>query len=538
MDNMIRLHRREREMGRGLSARSSLETNQAARHLTCASWCLAAALVLPALSATAAEPSPEFKAALSDPSAGPMAIIVYFGQTVDLTVLEGDNRGLIEALHRNVEQVQPAWRKYLLDAGATNLRELWAINALACDVPRSLAARLVRLPGVDHVRLDLKIAAPQGGPGAPAAPEWNVKAIKAPRLWALGFAGEGVVIGSLDTGVELNHPELKPRWRGGSNSWFDPSGEYPEPADPVGHGTQSMGIMVGGSAGGTAIGVAPGAQWIAAKIFDDAGVATLSNIHLALQWMLDPDGDPATNDAPDVINNSWDLGGEVGLCDREFEADLKALKAVGVELVFAAGNDGGTAGTSISPANYSQSLAIGADLEAGAVASFSARGPSACDGRLYPDLVAPGVDVRTSDLSYGGFVVDPYVNATGTSFAAPHVAGAFALLKSAFPGASAAGIERALMATATRPGESAADNASGHGRIDVEAAYRLLTAGLDRDRAAIGSITLTPPTPIQDGQPVSAGRSSGCGTSPGTASLAGIALVLARIAQKFRRRMP
>jgi len=83
-----------------------------------------------------------------------------------------------------------------------------------------------------------------------------------------------------------------------------------------------MGLLVGGAAGGTAIGVAPGARWISVKIFADNGLASLSGIHLGFQWLLDPDGNPATDDAPDVANHSWGLNGSVGQCDREFEPEM------------------------------------------------------------------------------------------------------------------------------------------------------------------------------------------------------------------------
>jgi bacillopeptidase F len=102
----------------------------------------------------------------------------------------------------------------------------------------------------------------------------------------------------MDTGVDYLHPDLADKWRGGANSWYDPNGEHATPYDANGHGTGVMGILVGGTAGGTAIGVAPGAQWIAVKLFDDTGEASESDIHLGLQWFLDPDGNPDTDDVP------------------------------------------------------------------------------------------------------------------------------------------------------------------------------------------------------------------------------------------------
>ena len=96
--------------------------------------------------------------------------------------------------------------------------------------------------------------------------------------------------------------------------------------------------MVGGSAGGTAIGVAPDARWIAARVFNDAGQGSASAIHAALQWAVDPDGDPATDDGADVVNNSWAFGAPG--CTLTFQPDLQALRALDVVPVFAAGNGG------------------------------------------------------------------------------------------------------------------------------------------------------------------------------------------------------
>jgi hypothetical protein len=243
-----------------------------------------------------------------------------------------------------------------------------------------------------------------------------------------------------------------------------------------------MGIVLGGDAGGTAIGVAPMAKWIAVKIYDDSGRGTLSGIHLGFQWLLDPDGDPDTDDAPDVVNGSWGLLNTVGECDAEFAADLAALRAADVSVVFSAGNSGPDAGTSVSPANDPLSFAVGATNEASGVAGMSSRGPSACGGLLYPRVVAPGVNVRTADLTFGIFP-DSYVSVTGTSFAAPHVSGAVALLRSAFPSASASAIEAALAGTAVDLGTAGPDMEAGAGLVDVRAAYALLEA-LQRPMAA------------------------------------------------------
>jgi bacillopeptidase F len=244
-----------------------------------------------------------------------------------------------------------------------------------------------------------------------------------------------------------------------------------------------MGIMVGGSAGGTTVGVAPGAKWIAAKIFDDAGLTTESAVHRALQWVIDPDGNPATDDAPDVVNNSWDISAE-DTCNSAFQGDIDALRAADIAVVFSAGNYGPGASTSVSPANTHNVLSVGAVDDSQQVALFSSRGPSACDGELFPKLVAPGVGVLTTDLSLGGMPV--YVLVEGTSFAAPHVSGAIALMRGAAPFASVDEIESALTTTARDLGNSGPDQDSGYGLIDVAAAFDALPPG-DLDGDGYGS---------------------------------------------------
>jgi len=269
----------------------------------------------------------------------------------------------------------------------------------------------------------------------------------------------------MDTGVDVSHPDLSPRWRGGSNSWYDPYGEHSTPADLSGHGTWTTGVMVGGDAGGTTIGVAPDAQWIAAKIFKDSGASDPAAIHLAYQWLLDPDGDPGTADAPNVVNNSWTYANPG--CYLDFEPDLEALQAAGILPVFAAGNGGPNADTSYSPANNPAAFAVGAVDNNSQIYTYSSRGPSTCGGSTgpFPEIVAPGVNVRTADR-YG-----LYTNATGTSLASPHVAGALALLLSAYPNLSAADQEQALINSALDLRVSGPDDVYGYGLLDVLSAY-------------------------------------------------------------------
>lgn len=377
--------------------------------------------------------------------------------------------------HRETAQsTQFSLREFLSNQGSKDEKELWLINGVAVHVPARLVAQLASRAEVESVRLDAALTAPVPSVGIATAAGWNLAMIKTNDLWTLGYIGQGVVVASMDTGVDAGHQDLGMKWRGGTNSWFDPYNEHASPADNNGHGTQTMGIAVGGSG----VGVAPGAQWIAVKIFNDAGVTNLSAIHQGFQWLLDPDGNPATDDAPDVVNNSWGVLGSLNTCDLEFQLDIQALKAAGIATVFSSGNDGPNPASSLSPANYVNAMSVGAVDAAQAIANFSGRGPSACDGGIYPRIAAPGVNIKTADQTFGGIFPNAYTTVSGTSFAAAHVAGALALLRSAHRTASVAQLEAAITQTALDLGTPAADNNFGYGLLDVAAASNALGNGI------------------------------------------------------------
>ncbi|MBI5030110.1 MAG: S8 family serine peptidase [Chloroflexi bacterium] len=376
---------------------------------------------------------------------------------------------------------------------ARGVTPLWVLNAIALTADNAVIAELARLPEVSRIIADATIAAPRPMAQTSAAAEPNINLIDAPALWNLGYRGQGVVVANMDTGADYAHPDLAAQWRGGSNSWYDPYGQHPTtPTDMNGHGTWTMSVMVGRDNGGSSIGVAPDAKWIAVKIFDDSGNATLSGIHLGFQWLLDPDGNSLTADAPDVVNNSWSFN-SIG-CFLDFEPDLQALIAADITPVFSAGNFGPNSSTSASPGNNPSAFAVGATGNNDAIASFSSRGPTNC-GRstnvTFPAVVAPGVNVRTADL-YG-----LYTYVSGTSFSAPHTTGTLALLLSAFPNLTVAQQENALVSTATDLGSAGSDNTFGAGRINALAAYNALANGNGNNATPTPSVAPTnTPTPL------------------------------------------
>jgi bacillopeptidase F len=400
---------------------------------------------------------------------GDTRVIIVLRQKASLLAWEPREVG--RALFEHAQRTQVPLRSFLSGIGAKELVGLPILNGLAATVPSDSLALIAAYPGVEAVLPDRPYTAPGIIRSSSVPTAWNLSAVGAPRMWLRGFSGAGVVVANMDTGVDLRHVDLQAGWRGGTNSWFDPFQGTPVPNDPIGHGTQTMGIMVGGDASGAALGVAPQARWIAAKIYDDSGNSSASVIHQAFQWLLDPDQDPNTSDAPQVVNASWgdDLAGS---CDTTFQADIDALKAAGVLVVFSAGNSGPYDASDVSPANNPGAFSAGAVDETRAVASFSSRGPSACTGGLFPDVVAPGVDVRTTDLTFAG--APEYISVSGTSYAAPHVAGAAALLLSALPRLTVSQLQEALRGSATDLADAGADDTHGFGLVNAAEAYATL----------------------------------------------------------------
>ncbi len=280
--------------------------------------------------------------------------------------------------------------------------------------------------------------------------EWNIDRVGAPAVWDMGIDGSGITVASIDTGVQWNHPALQEKYRGydafdgevtHQNNWFDAVGGQSAPYDDIGHGTHVTGTMVGSEPdGNNAIGVAPGAKWIAVKAFSPAGGSDADLLE-AGEWILAPNGNPDL--APDVVNNSW--GGGAGL-DEWYRPMVQAWRAAEIFPEFSAGNttlsNPGGPGSVANPANYPESFATGATDLNDKLGSFSLLGPSPYK-EIKPEVTAPGVNIRSSvpGSSYeGGW--------NGTSMAGPHVAAAVALLLQANSSLSVEELEEILQTTA------------------------------------------------------------------------------------------
>jgi len=266
---------------------------------------------------------------------------------------------------------------------------------------------------------------------------WNLESLGVFQIREkYGVTGKGVIIGQADSGVDGQHPQLNEQYLGyradDNFHWLDPWNLTTEPTDSNGHGTQTLGIILGKD-----IGIAPDAKWIGcvnlARNFGNPGFYIE-----CLQFLYAPypqNGNPFLEGRPDqganIINNSWGCPLIEG-CDQElFQSAVKILRESGVFVVAANGNDGyyGCEST-ISPlAIYDEVLSVGALNKEGELAPFSSLGPASVKGEIHikPDLIAPGVDI------FSAMPNNTYSLMSGTSAAAPHVTGIVALMWSANP---------------------------------------------------------------------------------------------------------
>jgi uncharacterized membrane protein len=431
---------------------------------------------------------------------GTATFLVYLGGQADLSPAASiaspaaRGRWVYDALRAHAGQSQAGIRAYLATAQRAGrvraFTSFWIVNGLSVTADAAVLWDLAARDEVDHIiperTYTLTVGAQHAAP-LPEAVEWNIAQIHADDVWATyGITGTGVLVANIDSGVLFTHPALASQYAGNSGGsldhnyhWFDSVNGGTTPYDDNGHGTHTMGTMVGddappgGGVGTNQIGVAPGARWIAVKAFSAAGTGSSTDLHEAFQWVLAPcdssgaNCDPAR--APRIVSNSW---GHPDGSRTEFLPDVQALRAAGIWPVFSAGNDGPGVGTVGSPASYAEAFAVGATDSGDLIASFSSRGPSPLTADTKPDVTAPGVAVRSASNDGG------YVEHNGTSMACPHVAGVGALLLSAEPNLELDQVEELITSTALDLGDPGPDMTYGYGRIDALAAMRrLLSSG-------------------------------------------------------------
>ena len=337
----------------------------------------------------------------------------------------------------------------LLQQRGVPYQSFWIVNMIKVTGDRGLMNTLAARADVAHidanplVRTDLPNPNGKVDSFEPQGIEWNVTKVKAPDLWNLGYRGEGRVVSGADTGVQWDHPALKPHYRGWDGqqanhdyNWDDAVQHSTAPMDPHGHGTFTVSEEVGDDGAGNQVGVAPGAKWIACRNMDSGGNGKPAWYTECFQFMIAPwpinqpdKGDPSK--APDSINNSWVCPPSEGCNFDTLQSIVDAVRAAGIFPSMAAGNDGPSCSSIMyPPAIYASSISVGALDSGDHIASFSSRGPVTIDGsnRIKPNLSAPGANVR------GAVPGNGYQSGwSGTSMAAPHVAGGVALLWQANP---------------------------------------------------------------------------------------------------------
>lgn len=381
---------------------------------------------------------------------------------------------VVDELRRTAAQSQGPVISFL-EQRNVKFKPFWVANVIWVEADEETRKGLAGLPEVESIEPDQEIALddamkPMSATPMAAAPigllrvEENVRRVHAPEVWDRGITGEGVVVGILDSGF-APHPAINERYRGyqsdgtfsNEHNWLDVTLiRCDSPCDRHGHGTHVTGTIVG-RAGEEAIGVAPGAKFIACRAFDEQGVGTIYTVMNCLQWFASP------GQHPNIVNMSVETAGSsssLGLAVNDLEAS-------GTLSVAASGSTGGC-GTPIYPAALPNALSVGAltaNSATNVVTSYTTKGPG-----LKPDLVAQGDAVRSSWLNNGYRVMN------GTSMASPAVSGVAALVMSAGPRwmNDPAGVADLLKTTANSDVASIARGCQytgfGYGLVDADAA--------------------------------------------------------------------
>ena len=427
-------------------------------------------------SGTSAEPTADLGAGVTDvmkDGHAPTSVLVYLKSAADLSpsaalpTPEEKGAFVYRALADHADKAQAPLVSWLSGQKAS-FRPFHIVNAVVVyDASPALVRKLAARPDVARIAVDkpalLKLPTPvdptEVNPDdvVPFKAGSNIVATGATKVWKdFHTKGDGIVVAGQDTGIDWTHPALKKHYRGWDGTkadhaynWHDAvhkpaqggnnscGYDLTAPCDDHGHGTHTMGTVVGDDGRGNQVGMAPNAKFIGCRNMD-AGTGTPSRYIECFEWMLAPyppggdprkDGDPKK--APNVINNSWGCPADEGCTGKEIVPAMTALFEAGIVVVASAGNDGPSCSTiDAQPATDSvHTLSVGAyDHTSGQIASFSSRGPSTLDGALGPDVSAPGVGIRSSvpgGAYQGGW--------SGTSMAGPHVVGAVALLMAVDP---------------------------------------------------------------------------------------------------------
>ncbi len=389
---------------------------------------------------------------------------------------------------------------------ARHVRSLWIVNAISVEVTKGVIDRLSTMPRVSQISYDDNYLHVLGQASSysiqdPVAPDraivWNVQKIRAHDVWNnLGYTGEGIIIGNIDTGVNYNHNDLKNHmWDGSSygipHHGWDFAGNIgygdDDPLDDNGHGTHTAGTDAGDGTSGTQTGVAPDAQIMAVKVCTASGNGKVSDMAAGVQFCIDY--------GAHVISMSLGVENPSGATKYTCRDICINAFAVDLPMAIAAGNGKSSGGHYPVPDDinspgdapapwyppgsyrndycwHSACMAVGATNSSDVIASFSSYGPTFWyneypypPGLMKPDVSAPGVNITSlSHTSNSGYVS----GWSGTSMATPHLAGTIALMLEKNPVLTCVEIDSIIENFGVVDlGASGRDNYYGAGRIDA-----------------------------------------------------------------------
>lgn len=276
----------------------------------------------------------------------------------------------------------------------------YALKGFSASIPEKAIPAIKRNPLVSYVEpVIILYAFPKPGGGGGGELQWGVDRIDAEKN--TGPKGAGVNVAVFDTGIDTDHPDLAVNYKGGYD--FVNNDNLPE--DDNGHGTHVSGIIAADNNGIGVIGVAPDAGIVAIKVLDASGSGSLDDIIAGIDWAI------ANKSAYDIEVANFSLGG-YGTSDA-FHTAITNLYNAGVVIAAAAGNSKTWAEYFI-PASYPEVLCVTALAKRDKFASYSNYG-------YVVDLIAPGDSIKSTYLN------GTYATLSGTSMAAPHVAGSAAL---------------------------------------------------------------------------------------------------------------
>jgi subtilisin family serine protease len=378
--------------------------------------------------------------------------------------------------------------------------QLWIGNIVHCKATKDVILEVEKRADVWFVDYDLKYC-----PNLLPKPQkaditkmkdvitYGVRKIRAPEVWALGYTGDGIVVGLIDTGVNYNHLDLR------DHMWEDPNYPYHgwnfqdnnnNPMDNNGHGTHCAGTIASDGTAGIQCGVAPDARIMALKVRTVADTIAENQVWRAMEFVVSPPLSP--ENGGDLISMS--LGWMLSWNPQQaiWRTNCNNVGAAGIVMIVAAGNE-----QSISPPNslrcpgnvpspwrhpqngaqgaQSDVVSIGATDSLDQIASFSSRGPVTWQnvppfndypyppGLMKPDVSAPGVNVVSCAYNSN----NGYTTMSGTSMATPHTAGTVALMLSKNPELTPREIDSILQVTAVDLGRPGKDSLFGAGRIDA-----------------------------------------------------------------------